>query len=126
MAKKKKLKKKKTTPVQDYLTKVKELRKVNEPIIISTGYERQEGLMGEYDFPTDFEFREQVFHVKSLIGRWTVEGNEEENKKPYHGYRLELDNGFQIDLAQFQPSVDQWVLVGVEAELFEKLKPEKK
>ena len=121
MAKKKKLKKKKTTPVQDYLTKVKELRKMNEPIIT-----RQVGLMGEYKFPTDFEFREQVFHVQNMIGRWTVEGNEDDSKKPYHGFRLELDNGFQIDLAQFQPSDDQWVLVGVEAELFEKLKQEKK
>jgi hypothetical protein len=126
MAKKKKLKKKKTTPVQDYLTKVKELRKMNEPIIIRPGSVQQEDLIGEYKFPTDFEFREQVFHVQNLIGHWTVEGNEEENKKPYHGYRLELDNGFQIDLAQFQPSDDQWVLVGIEAELFEKLKQDKK
>ena len=120
---KKKIQKKKKSEVQDFISKIKELRKINEPI-----------LLGDLDstnsngYPEIFEWRGEKFQVQSMIGRWTIVQSENPDKmissdaiseEIRNCFRVELDNGFQVDISQLNPK-SKWAIIGIEPEFWEK------
>ena len=122
---KKKIKKKKKQEVQDFISKVKELRKINEPITL----EELSGINGT-DCPTGFEWRGEQFLIQKMIGRWTLtqSGNpdfllepEDEQFKNRDCFRVELNNGYQVDISH-DLHESSWALIGIETEFFEKMR----
>ncbi len=115
---KRRTKRKKKVELQDYLGKVRDLRKVNESIQLI-----QEGMFGEYLLPVDFEWRDKVFHVRDLIGRWVI--TDDENQEPSRVcYRVDLDDMSQVDFCRPAES-DNWLIIGVEPELLDVMRKNK-
>jgi hypothetical protein len=115
---KKKVRKKKKAEIQDFLVKVKDLRKATEAI-----QPLPDTPLTEAGYPSAFEWREKPFQVQNMIGRWTVVGAEEEQPSR-NCYRLELENGYQVDIAH-EINSGNWVMIGVETELFEEMRKSK-
>lgn len=122
---KKKIQKKKKPEVQDFISKIKELRKMNEPI----SFKKANRLNGK-GYPTEFEWRGKMHKVQTLIGKWTIleqeleEIGESTNGSPEslrECYRVELENGYQVDISH-EIRESKWLLIGIEAEFFEKIR----
>ena len=119
MAKKKEIKKKKKPEIQEFITKVKELRKMTEPVTFHQFSETEEN-----SYPLEFEWQGESYKIQKLIGIWKIEESDdpetlelsiqdilarkkkkreiESKPKKFKSicYRVELENGFQVDLLQ--------------------------
>ena len=124
MAKKKKIQKKGKPGIQDFIVKVKELRTMCDPII-SVEISELEKMVG----PSGFIWQGAQYNVQKIIGRWTIlemdirkKDELENNDKNYSRkcYRVELDNGYQVDLSN-RLYDGKWMLIGIEPEFFEKI-----
>ena len=122
---KKKKRKKKNPEVQDFISKVKELRKINELIVLDDS-----ATLNGNGCPTGFEWRGESFQIQKMIGRWSL--TQSENPEQHNTteevqfnnrdcYRVELNNGYQVDISHdLQEST--WTLIGIESEFYEKMR----
>jgi hypothetical protein len=122
---KKKIQKNKKSEVQDFISKIKELRKINEPILLGDSDNTN-----KYGYPESFEWRGEKFQILSIIGRWTNVQSEnpddmipsnETSEESRNCYRVELDNGFQVDISKLIME-SKWTLIGIEPEFWEKMR----
>ncbi len=122
---KKKIQKNKKMEVQDFITKIKELRKMDETILL----EEPKNLNGR-GYPVEFEWRGKVHKVQTLIGKWTIlepeteeidESANENRELLRECYRVELENGYQVDIShEIRESI--WRIMGIEPEFFDKIR----
>ena len=115
---KKKVRKKKKAEIQDFLVKVKDLRKTTEAIQLLP-----ETPSTDAGYPSAFEWRDKPFQGLSMIGRWTV-AEVDESQSSRNCFRLELENGYQVDIAH-EVTTGSWTMIGVETELFEEMRKSK-